>query len=70
MKYITAIFYTEKENKTRRDKVVYFENPCDIAKEASIFSKSIESEFFHDNNHAENVHVRTFELEVPSYDLR
>ncbi len=70
MKYITAIFYTEKENKTRRDKVVYFKNNGDDARVANLFSLSIESDFKQDNPKADDIHARTFELEVPSYDLR
>lgn len=70
MKYITAIFYTEKKCERPGDKVIYFRNPGSDARSASLFSMSIESDYKLLNKKAHDIHARTFELEVPSYDLR
>jgi hypothetical protein len=70
MKYITAIFYSVKENKTRRDKVVYYSQDANNCIEAAKATKLAEEHIAKSIPNAENVHGRTFEDSVPSFDLR
>lgn len=70
MKYLTAVFYTEKTGKTKADKVIYFKNPASDACVASSFSKTKVSHVINAKPKAEDVHARTFEIGVSSYDLR
>lgn len=69
MQYLTAVYFTEKENKSRKDKVIYFSNPASDCVTTSSFSKTKENHVKNARPKAEEVHSRTFEIGVPSYDL-
>lgn len=70
MKYITAVFYSEKQNKTRKDKVIYFTSPADNCLSANSFSAMKARHVINAKPKAENVTARTFVVGAPSYDLR
>ena len=65
MKYITAIFYQEDG----MNKVVYLTNPYEYPLEAHEWTEDQEKKFSTKKN-VKDVHARTFEIGVPSYDLR
>ena len=65
MKYITAIFYQEDG----KDKVVYLSNPYDYPIEANDYTNT-KAEEYGSRNNTKKVRARTFEIGVPSYDLR
>lgn len=70
MQYLTAVYFSEKENKSRKDKVIYFSNPASDCVTASSFSKTKENHVINARPKAEGVHARTYIIGAVSYDLK
>ncbi len=67
MKFVTMVYYTEEG----RHKVLPKQNLGDDSRTAALFTLGIESDFKSSANKdkIKNIRARTFELEVPSFDV-